>query len=87
MEYFNEKPKENDEAVAVNFCYTVSIILGLGLMGMSIFGLQDASAGTATKKAQEIEEAIEEWQQTLRADFTTNLSFMLYRKDAAQEEF
>lgn len=56
-------------------------------MGMSIFGLQDASAGTATKKAQEIEESIEEWQQTLRADFTTNLSFMLYRKDPAQEEF
>lgn len=86
MEVFRAKRQSNDEAVAFSFCYTIGAIFSLALLGFSIYGIQDSYAGKSTKRAQDIENAIESWQTGGQRDIFTNaLAFSIYETN--DEEF
>ena len=79
------KKTSNDDAVAFSFCYTIALVVSLALFGFSIYGFQDGLQGNSTKRAQEIEDAIMAWQNTLREQFTKEMSFDLYERTTADE--
>ena len=64
-----EKDDANEFAVLFSFCYTIVVILTLGLAITSVYGMVDAQNETSSKKAQEVQDKIDAWTESARVDF------------------
>ena len=80
-----EKQSTSDDAVFFNFCCTILTVITLGIFVSSIYGVADAYDATSSKKAQEIELKIEDWQGTESDEFIKDFNFGLYKVDGIEE--